>query len=578
VSKRTFVRGRKAALRTCLLISGSLSVLLLLGAPQVDATTFSYDSFGWSTDRANTASVAVENGDFGRDDVLHLGIADYTPPNYDTSGYQGFLQTEGYQALTGLPVGSAFISGDLYIPTNAATSSTAFYQSIGLWGVISSSGTVDNWPIIQFYNGPNPSVQPTTPGSGTSGQNVGEIRGADNGITDPTLSEWATLTGPDADSTFASDPSAAINYGAWNTFRINYIAGSIVGGGSYQLLINGVVVATMSGYPFQGVDPSDTSLSGIILDSRTNGSNPYDVFWSNIVASLDEQYYNVASLGPAAVVGGEMILGTYTDRRGLDWDSNKYAWAHVVGGVAKFDDGAGTLTSNVAGAQYGQDLFALGEPSTRIGFTFGYTTQSDSLRIPAGTSASSNSQEPSIGGYITHADQNFYADLLGQYRFLNFDATSPTSEGKVTGGSIDVAAEAGMHWKLGDGVTLTPMGQLLYEHVNLDEANVGSGLDATFTHTDALIARGRMLLQSKVGGFSVFGSAGVAGNLLGPMTTTVTGNAFQTNIGGVQAEFVGGIDAAVSAALDVFGSGEFDTSFDGKSQSYAGRAGFRANF
>ncbi len=29
---------------------------------------------------------------------------------------------------------------------------------------------------------------------------------------------------------------------------------------------------------------------------------------------------------------------------------------------------------------------------------------------------------------------NFYADLLGQYRFLDYDVTAPTSTGTVKGG------------------------------------------------------------------------------------------------------------------------------------------------
>jgi hypothetical protein len=463
----------------------------------------------------------------------------------------------------------------------ANLSSPNFYQSIGLWGVVGLAPTVTPqvYPIVQFYNGPNPNPdQTSTPGSGVVGQYNGEMRGADNGAVNPLISEWATLTGVNADPAFAASPGTVINYGAWNTLRINYIAGNTIGGGSYQYVLNGTVIATQSGSIFAGVDPSTASIYEIILNSRTNGQNAYDVYWSNIVASLREEYYDAASLAPTAIVGGDALLGTYVDRRGLDWDGGKAAWMHAVGGVSSFNDGNGNVRSGISGAQFGLDLVALGDSSTRAGVTFGYSSQSSAITLPSGISGGSTiGQSPSIGAYITHADTAFYADVLGQYRFLDFGVNAPSSTGKITGGSIDVAAEAGTHIAVSDAFTLTPFVQVNYQRVMLNAGTLG-GIPVSFGNSDALIGRARLLAQVTLSGLDLFASAGVSNDFLGAKSTTVSATTFASNIGGPRAEFTGGVEGTMGGGLNLFGSGEVDVSFDGKSQTYLGRAGVRKEF
>ena len=122
------------------------------------------------------------------------------------------------------------------------------------------------------------------------------------------------------------------------------------------------------------------------------------------------------------------MLGTYVDRRGLDWDGKKAAWMHVVGGNASFDDGNGKVSSNLGGAQFGLDLVQLGDPTTRVGVTAGYGYLSSAVTMPMGGSAGSSSgQVPSVGGYITHANSSSSRNLLSQYRFLS-SVTTPTGD------------------------------------------------------------------------------------------------------------------------------------------------------
>ena len=360
--------------------------------------------------------------------------------------------------------------------------------------------------------------------------------------------------------------------------------------GKFDIYLNGTLIQSLGCLtpgsltcddfipPGGSLDPATDSLYSIILNTRTNGNSAYDVYWSKIMASTREEYYDAASLAPTAIIGGDVLLGTYVDRRGLDWDGQKAAWLHVVGGNASFNDGNGRVSSNLGGAQFGLDLVQLGDPTTRVGVTAGYGYLSSVVTMPGGGSAgSSTGQAPSVGGYITHADGTFYADLLGQYRFLNFDVAAPTSTGKVSGGSIDVAAEAGANIALSDAFTLTPFGQLVYQHVMLNSTSLG-GLATSFGNSDALIGRVRLLAQMKAAGITGFASAGVSGDLLGPKQTVVAGTTFTSTIGGPRAELTAGIESGMPGGFNIFGSGEFDMSFDGKSQTYLGRAGVRNEF
>ena len=770
---RGFARGRLAArgLRFVFLSGAAAFSYAWVGSSSealADPIVFNYGGYTWSTDRADTEDFDNDlDGFAGRDDVLKLGIYATTPPPNNS----GFYQTEGYKAVTGLPVGSSFVSADLYIPADAATSTAALYESIGLWPVIGVPVTDPQlvFPIIQFYNGDNPNPeQPSTGGSGLSPDFVGEIR-----AWAPNSGGWATLTGAGADPTIATSPAVPINYGDWNTLRVNYVSGDSVGEGYAVYLLNGTVIG-VSSLEFAAVDPTTVSMHEIILNSRTNGATAYDVYWSDVRAAmlvpegvtrtfddgttydadleigmngiavggtvampyvingdvdnlggvlggnvdvtgnvfnngtispgnspgitniagnyipgvnadfklevdlsevtpdagvdydqvniganatgstkvflyevqggpppptvpladtgavvdiedidlitivgtggldnfalgqrylrngmdvlLDErdetgttviglkletppETYDLASIPVSALAAGDVLLGTYVDRRGLDWQGTKSVWMRAVGGTSEFDTGNGDVDADVVGAQFGMDLLAVGSPSTRLGVTFGYGHQSASIASPSGMdTGTSEGEMPSVGGYITHAEGAFYADLLAQYRFLTYDVDAPMTSGmEVTGGSVDVAAEAGAKFQVSDSVVLIPFAQLLYQHVDLDDSTTGP-FSASFTDTDGLTGRLRLLAQASVGGVTGFASVGVAGDLLGDKKTTVTGVTLASDTGGARAEFTAGVEGMVGPGLAVFGSGEVDISFDGESMSYYGRAGVRQEF
>lgn len=542
---RGFRRGRSAARRLSFVVSASVIALAGLSVAASAAGPFSWDGYEWEVDRHDTAAQEVGSF-FGRDNVLHL-----TTDKENLSS--PFYAYEGYSAPTGLPVGSSFVSGSIYIPgdwqTNAGPSKEV---RAGLWPVIGNPAdhpAGKSYPIVEFYNG----------GA------AGEIR-----VYDQT--DWKYF------------PTAPIEYDAWNTFRVNYVA--TPGGPSAEIYVNGTLVTTLSqlgddGYLVPPEEPIDTSTNGLyslILNSRTNSTTSYDVYWSSILASMREEYFSAASVAPTAIASGDMLLGTYVDRRGLDWDGQKAAWMHAVGGVSSFDNGNGTVESSVGGVQFGIDLVTLGDPSTRAGVTFGYSGASSSISLPSGIDGGDTSNSsPSVGAYLTHASGSFYADLLGQYRFLDFNVNAPTSTGSVKGGSLDVAAEVGTHFAISDVFSLTPFVQLTYQHLTLDDTTLG-GMATSFGKSDALIARARVLAEARNGAFSLFASAGVSDDLLDDKESTVALTTLESSIGGPRAEFTAGIEGRAANGFSIYGSGEYNVSFDGNSHAYLGRAGIRKDF
>jgi hypothetical protein len=505
-----------------------------------------YDAKVWCKDRADTATQVILGSYQGNTNVLNLGIKKQTEMSWDPSG---FTETEGYKTNTGLAPGGSYVSGQLYIPGTWKNSTTAF-QSVGLWATL-GTGSATAYPIVNFYNG------------GPSG---GQIR------------YW------NYDHYDVAD--APINYDGWNTLRVNYIPGPTVGTGAFAIVVNGVVVAHITGGDFieSPIDPATNSQYEIILNAHTNGVSAYDTYWSNILWSSMVHYneeYTAASLLPTTIAAGDLLLGTYVDRRGLDWDQDKASWLHAVGGASNFLDGNGMSKVNlkIGGVQYGLDLLALGDPSTRAGITFGYSQGSSTVSLPGGGSAGSTNigAQPSVGAYLTHSDSAFYADVLGQYRFLNYGVTGGSSTGSLKGGSTEVTAEAGYHMDGGGNIVVTPFAQLVYQHVALGNGMVGPS-SVTFDDVNSLIGRARVLVQAKAGSASVFGSVGVSNDFMAPQLTTVSGTTYRTTTGGPRGEFTAGLEGMLAGGFSIFGSGEYDISFDGQSQTYSGRAGFRKDF
>ncbi len=314
----------------------------------------------------------------------------------------------------------------------------------------------------------------------------------------------------------------------------------------------------------------------IVLNPIADPSGGTDITLGLKVA---DESYDLASISSSALYAGDLLMGTYVDRRGLNWDSKRNAWMHAVADSTTLANGLGMVDLNISGAQFGLDMLKLGDPSTWLGATFGYSATSGKFHSPSGTvSGTWDGTAPSVGAYVTHQGEFFYADLLGQYRFLDYNIAAPmTAKMNVGGGAIDVSAEAGLKVPVGDRITLIPFAQVTYEHADLNRSSTGP-FNATFPDADAVIARTRLLAQIALGPMRVFGSAGVSDDVGGGQKTNVSGTNFLTNLGGATAEFTAGVDGTVGGGLSIFGSGQYNISFDGNTESYMGRGGIRKAF
>jgi outer membrane autotransporter protein len=294
--------------------------------------------------------------------------------------------------------------------------------------------------------------------------------------------------------------------------------------------------------------------------------------------TVADESYALASIPALSLAAGDALYGSYVDRRGLDWDMGRSAWARGIAMSQTIDNGLGTSKGELYGGQFGLDLFALGDPSTRFGLTFGYASQSADVYSPTGMmSGAVSGTAPSFGAYVTHQENQLYADLSGQYRWLNYDLSTPmTPSMSVDGGQMVLSAEVGAKLQNG-GAMLVPSVQMTYLHDFLDPSTTGP-FAATYSQNDALLARARLLAQVTTGATTFYGSVGIVGDLLGKKTTTVSGTPLQSDLGGAGAELAVGVDGKLAPNLNIFGSFQYGIAFDGNSDTKIGRAGLRLRF
>ncbi len=207
-------RGRSAAPSSRVLRSLTFAAVsawaVALSLP-ASAAPFNWEGFTWTADRAETGGNSIGTY-FGRDNALLLNIL----PQTTSPGTESFYQYEGYKVQTGILPGSAFASADLYIPKSWEMGG---FKDVALWINLTQppeSGL--SYPTIGFYK---------------------------DSLTAPAqIAFW------DFDhNAFVAMP---INYDAWTNFRINYLPGTTIGGGTFELLVNGQIVATMVGGDFGG--------------------------------------------------------------------------------------------------------------------------------------------------------------------------------------------------------------------------------------------------------------------------------------------------------------------------------------
>ena len=280
----------------------------------------------------------------------------------------------------------------------------------------------------------------------------------------------------------------------------------------------------------------------------------------------------------------------------VDFDATNPA-----GAVQNFVEHGPSYDFDMYGLQAGMDLLRrLNDDGSRdiAGFYIGVgriTADVDAvLGGPAGTSSVNGY---SLGGYWTRiAEKGWYVDAVLQATWYDAEGNAE-GRGRFAGENFDTdgwgfaaSLEGGYPFDLGNGWSVEPQAQLVYQHVSLDD---GSDAFARIDYdvTDALYGRlgGRLTkdwLTESGRRMTAWGKADVWSGFGASATTTFSGPAggnpvsFDTDIGGTWGSVGLGLQGEVKKNVTMFASGDYNFGLggDGDFDSWSGRIGMKVKW
>ena len=280
----------------------------------------------------------------------------------------------------------------------------------------------------------------------------------------------------------------------------------------------------------------------------------------------------------------------------VDFDATNPA-----GAVQNFVEHGPSYDFDMYGLQAGMDLLRrLNDDGSRdiAGFYIGVgriTADVDAvLGGPAGTSSVNGY---SLGGYWTRiAEKGWFVDAVLQATWYDAEGNAE-GRGRFAGENFDTdgwgfaaSLEGGYPFDLGNGWSVEPQAQLVYQHVSLDDGSDAfaridyDATDALYGRLGARLARDwltesgkRMTAWGKADVWSVFGASA---------TTTFSGPAggnpvsFDTDIGGTWGSVGLGLQGEVKKNVTMFASGDYNFGLggDGDFDSWSGRIGMKVKW
>lgn len=289
--------------------------------------------------------------------------------------------------------------------------------------------------------------------------------------------------------------------------------------------------------------------------------------------------------------GDQTLLNSYGTMPGawgrLFGQTNDQQWNTTIAGL-NFNL-APEFDGNIGGFQAGLDLLGRdhdGGAQDRLGVFYSYSQATGDLRGTTlgrseNPSGSLNVHGNGLGAYWTHiGPAGWYVDTVAIYTWLGGDASSGRGIGtEVGGGSFAASVEGGYPFFLGNGWTVEPQAQLIWQRVDLDDTRDAF---STIDHgvTDGFIGRLGARLESNTLVSGVPLKPFVDINLWHSFDATspviFNGRAVVTDLGGTSLEVGGGISAQLSKFVSLYGGASFATDLDGDDhQSYSGNVGLR---
>lgn len=277
-------------------------------------------------------------------------------------------------------------------------------------------------------------------------------------------------------------------------------------------------------------------------------------------------------------------LGTFHERRGeqslLSSDTDlQPVWGRIFGQDAKMAL-SGTVSPSfdgtLFGLQAGFDLIGRETASgsvDRAGLFLAYGSMNGDLRGQAlgreGLAVGSlDVSGTSVGGYWTRIGKaGWYLDGVLMATFFGGSATSSRDIGIDVGGTgVTASLEGGYPFALGQGWTLEPQAQLVWQHLSLDDAkdrfsSVSFDSDDDVTGRIGLRLQGETVLNGTP--LQPYLKANLWHNFGGTDTVDFEGTDISTESRSTSFEFGGGVVAKVTDKVSVFATGDYTTNLGG---------------
>jgi outer membrane autotransporter protein len=356
------------------------------------------------------------------------------------------------------------------------------------------------------------------------------------------------------------------------------------------------------------------------------GAYDYNLFHNGVGAdAADGNWYLRSSLRPEVALDmavpaltsrlGLAMLGTYNQRRG-DSDTaqgcmeasgpggarsggascNTLAWGRVFGetgssggrGQNSAVGGGGPAYSfDYGGVQAGVDLWRTGQDGA--GLYVGAATMWSRVKVAdTGRVGRMGMEGYSLGAYWTHHDPaGWYTDLVVQGTLYDHIRTISSAGQRLEtrGWGILASAEAGYAIELGNGYSVIPQGQLIYQRNALDGGRDQFGRIAYDATNEVYGRLGARLTRNWPTGTGQVVRGWVETNLWhqfgADAKTTFSGldgmnpTGFRTQLGGSWAQLVVGVSGQLTRNVSVFGSVDYNVSLDRIGHGFGGRAGIR---
>ena len=393
-----------------------------------------------------------------------------------------------------------------------------------------------------------------------------------------------------------------------------------VGGSSNgQFSLTGRVAAGAFDYSlFQGGIGAAASNGNWYLRSATRPEVPEDV-----VVPEEASQLGLIVLATASARGSDLGLGTatggygygpsqfcaddvtptpglYTKAPPANVACNTLLWGRLFGETGSVGGGTGSnggfgsagpaYSFDFGGFQAGADLYRTARDSAGL-YASAASMQSD-VKMPNGGPAGSVGMDAyGGGGYWTHRYAGgWYTDLVLQGNVFN-NIRSRSVDGvsfDTQGWGITASAEAGYALALGDGFTVIPQGQLIYQRTSIDGGadqfgNISYGAtDEVYGRLGARFAKGWLINDGRVvttwaetNFWDQFG-----GNAKTTFTTLDGTNpaTFATNLGGLGSTWAQvrlGVTGQLTHNVSMFGDADYNVALNQPGNSFGGRAGVR---